>query len=195
MLLSPSLTRFSGLATGRFLSRIAFMSVKTAALAPIPKAKVSTAVLVNPGVLRNWRNAKRKSCMRVDSIAHPRPEKIRRRKQIGFQCVASGILSESCTWKIGCDQRMSLRANQRPQADTQLKCYAALPANPRGMDDIYGRHGIPTAWQVWIEGSSPELWNRDVRWWNRVLQGVGSKRRRRSHAVGRYLSRRGREPV
>jgi hypothetical protein len=31
--------------------------VKMAALAPIPSASVSTTVIVNPGDLRNWRNA------------------------------------------------------------------------------------------------------------------------------------------
>jgi hypothetical protein len=32
-------------------------SVKMAELAPMPSASVSSTVTVNPGVLRNWRNA------------------------------------------------------------------------------------------------------------------------------------------
>jgi hypothetical protein len=34
-----------------------WISVKIAVLAPMPSAKVMTAVSVNPGDLRNWRSA------------------------------------------------------------------------------------------------------------------------------------------
>ena len=48
-----------GLGNGKVLEQDAFTSVKIAAFAPIPSARVNTAVAVKPGVLRNWRIAKR----------------------------------------------------------------------------------------------------------------------------------------
>jgi hypothetical protein len=35
----------------------AFMTLNTTAFAPIAKASVKTAAMVNPGDLRNWRSA------------------------------------------------------------------------------------------------------------------------------------------
>ena len=39
----------------------AFITLNTTALAPIAKASVKTAAMVNPGDLRNWRRANRRS--------------------------------------------------------------------------------------------------------------------------------------
>jgi predicted phosphodiesterase len=43
----------------------AFITLKTTALAPMANASVKTAVMVNPGDLRNWRKENRRSCSRV----------------------------------------------------------------------------------------------------------------------------------
>jgi hypothetical protein len=37
--------------------KTAFITLKTAVFAPIPRASVKTATVVNPGLLRNWRSA------------------------------------------------------------------------------------------------------------------------------------------
>jgi hypothetical protein len=42
-----------------------FNTAKTTVLAPMAKASVKTAAMANPGDLRNWRKAKRRSCSRV----------------------------------------------------------------------------------------------------------------------------------
>src|ERR1700721_1054621 len=43
----------------------AFKTPKTTALAPMANASVDTAAIVNPGDLRSWRSANRRSCSRV----------------------------------------------------------------------------------------------------------------------------------
>jgi hypothetical protein len=75
MFLSPNFSSLSGLATGRLFIMTAFTKVKIAALAPIPKARVSTAVAVNPGVFRSWRRAKRISCRNIEDIIFPYAKK------------------------------------------------------------------------------------------------------------------------
>src|SRR5215468_1882638 len=59
--LSPILHNSSGLVTGSDFSITCCTSVKIAVVAPIPSARVITAVVVNPGALRICRNASRKS--------------------------------------------------------------------------------------------------------------------------------------
>src|SRR6266478_2252699 len=56
----------AGSATGRLRRRTASRSWNIAALAPMPSARVSTAVRVNPQLLRRVRSAKRSSCS-IDS--------------------------------------------------------------------------------------------------------------------------------
>src|SRR5580658_1216490 len=65
---SPTRIKVFGSATGRLRSRTAFTSVKIAALAPIPRARVRTAVAVNPGVFLSCRSAYRMSCISVATI-------------------------------------------------------------------------------------------------------------------------------
>src|ERR1700733_8931366 len=58
---SPTTTSCCGSLTGSILSKSAFTTVKIAVFAPMPKARVTMATAVNPGLLRNWRSAKRRS--------------------------------------------------------------------------------------------------------------------------------------
>src|SRR5215472_8028088 len=46
----------------------AFSTPKTTALAPMANASVNTAAIVNPGDLRSWRRANRRSCNRVAMV-------------------------------------------------------------------------------------------------------------------------------
>ncbi len=55
------MNRFSECGTFSGRSTSAFSTLKTTALAPMASASVSTAVTANPGALRNWRRASRKS--------------------------------------------------------------------------------------------------------------------------------------
>ena len=50
----------------------AFTMLKIAVLAPMPKASVNTATVVNPGFFRSMRAANRKSCHSVSSNGRPR---------------------------------------------------------------------------------------------------------------------------
>src|SRR5438270_3990080 len=46
------------------------MTLKIAVFAPIPSARVRTAMKVNPGVFRSWRRAKRRSFMAPSDLSH-----------------------------------------------------------------------------------------------------------------------------
>src|SRR5215469_11812830 len=61
---SHSMTSWPAFGYGRGLKRTAFTTLKMAVLAPIPSASVNTATKAKPGLLRNCRNAKRRSCAR-----------------------------------------------------------------------------------------------------------------------------------
>ena len=56
-------TSCSGWGNGSGLSRTALTTLKMAVFAPIPSARVRIATKVNPGDLRNCRNAKTRSLM------------------------------------------------------------------------------------------------------------------------------------
>ena len=62
-------TRASGCGYGRGLIRTALRTLKTAVVAPIPRASVATAAMVKPGVLRNVRMVNRRS--RSNRSIHP----------------------------------------------------------------------------------------------------------------------------
>ena len=58
---SPTRTSAAGSTTGRFRSRTLFTSVKIAAFAPMPSARVNSTVTVKAGVFLNCRKANRTS--------------------------------------------------------------------------------------------------------------------------------------
>ena len=51
----PIFTNCSGWLTGSDFNRNVFTTLKMAELAPMPSARVSTTMAVNPGFLTNWR--------------------------------------------------------------------------------------------------------------------------------------------
>ena len=63
-------TSCSGERTGSALKKIPLSTLKTAAFAPIPSASVTTAIVVNPGLLMSIRPAYRTSCMACSSQGH-----------------------------------------------------------------------------------------------------------------------------
>src|SRR5262245_2313672 len=70
-------TSSCGALTGSVFSTTASSKLKMAVLAPIPSASVSTATVVNPGFLSNWRSANLRSFMteclhRIDFCGPPR---------------------------------------------------------------------------------------------------------------------------
>ena len=62
-------TTRAGSATGSDRSSTAFMTLKTAVLAPMPSARVSTQTRVKPGVFLSWRNAYLRSLASVGMLA------------------------------------------------------------------------------------------------------------------------------
>src|SRR6266567_1267309 len=71
-LVSPRRMSVAGSVTGRSFWSTALTSVKIAELAPMPRASVSSTVMVNPGVRRSWRKAKLISRPNVSSVDIPR---------------------------------------------------------------------------------------------------------------------------
>src|SRR5882762_4159503 len=61
-------TSRSGFSTGMGWKKTALTTVKIAVLAPMPRASVTTATMVNPGDLRKPRNAYRMSCPMLVTI-------------------------------------------------------------------------------------------------------------------------------
>ena len=66
---SNSAAMRSGSRNGSGRSSRASTTLKIAVFAPRPSARTTTAVMANPGVLRNWRREYRKSWASVESIA------------------------------------------------------------------------------------------------------------------------------
>src|SRR4030081_2375210 len=52
-------------------NKTALMTLKMAVFAPMPRARVETAMIANPGFLINWREAKRMSANRFEIIFYP----------------------------------------------------------------------------------------------------------------------------
>src|SRR5207244_11755522 len=59
---SHTRTRLSGLGNGSALRSVAFITLKMVVLAPIPRASVRTAMLVNPGFFRSEERRVGKEC-------------------------------------------------------------------------------------------------------------------------------------
>jgi hypothetical protein len=76
----PSKTRTSpsGSSTGSGRRRNALTALNIALFAPMPRASVTTATAVNPGVFQSIRNPYRKSCQRV-FIFKPQSESLESR--------------------------------------------------------------------------------------------------------------------
>ena len=60
-----TMTRSSAPAIGNGRSNTASTTAKSAVFAPMPSASVNTAAAVNPGSMRNNRNARRTSCINI----------------------------------------------------------------------------------------------------------------------------------
>src|SRR5947208_1211200 len=138
MYLSPSVTSLSCLATGKFFRSTAWIKVKTAAFAPMPKAKVSTAVVVKPGVLRNCRSAKRQSCRNVENMLSP---SVWRVAAGHLPTVNRGNACISCTSRMTPDRECPSMALDRPEADSFLTGRPGLGLLSRGTPRVSGSEG------------------------------------------------------
>src|SRR6202034_361589 len=69
---SNTRTSCSGCGKGKGRSRTAYTTLKVATFAPIPRARVSTATIVKPGLFANIRNAYRIS-WKIESMFSPLP--------------------------------------------------------------------------------------------------------------------------
>lgn len=67
---SESITSSFGLCTGKALSSAAFNTLKIAVFRPMARAKVRTAIAVEPGLRSSNRKAKRRSCRNCSQTVH-----------------------------------------------------------------------------------------------------------------------------
>src|SRR5271169_1553839 len=68
---SKTRTSCSGCGKGNGRRRTAYTTLKVATLAPIPKARVSTVTIENPGLLSSIRSALRRSCTNENTNTSP----------------------------------------------------------------------------------------------------------------------------